>query len=56
MMPHIKECSSIPIHILLIEFGELPMELQTLMLTIGFEQRLVHLCPSWLVNKATLFS
>lgn len=34
---------------------ELPMELHTLKLTIGFQQGLTHLSPSWLVCKATLF-
>ena len=39
-------------HILLAEFGELPIELYALKLTMGFQQRLVRLSPSWLVSKA----
>jgi hypothetical protein len=43
-------------HILLAKFRELPIELYTLKLTMGFQQRLAHLSPSWLVNKATSLS
>jgi hypothetical protein len=37
MMSHIKVCST-TYHILLAEFGELPIELYTLKLTMGFQQ------------------
>ena len=40
-------------HILLAEFGELPIELHPLKLIIGFQQHLAHVSPSWLVNKVT---
>ena len=46
MMPHIKVRPSKTYHILLVEFGELPMELHALKLTLTFEQRLIHLSPS----------
>ena len=57
MMSHVKVHSSTTYHISLVEFGKLPIELYSLKLTMGFQQRLVHLPPSWLVSKATsLFS
>ena len=46
----------LPIIFLLAEFGELPIELYTLKLTMGFQQQLAHLTPSWLVSKATSLS
>ena len=56
MMSHVNMRSSTTYHILLAEFGELPIELYTLELTMGFQQRLAHLSPSLLVNKATSLS
>jgi len=56
MMSHVKVCSSTTYHILLAKFGELPIELYTLKLTMGFQQQLAHLSPSWLVSKATSLS
>jgi hypothetical protein len=53
MMSHVKVCSSTTYHILPAEVGELPIELYTLKLTMGFQQPLTHLSPSWLVIKAT---
>ena len=55
MMSHIKVCSS-TYRILLVEFGELPMELYALKLTMSFQQRLAHLPSSWLVKQATSLS
>ena len=37
MMSHVKMCSSITYHFLLARFGELPMELYALKLTMGFQ-------------------
>ena len=56
MMYHVKVCSSTTYHILLYEYGELPIELHTLKFTLGFQQRLTHLSYSWLVSKATSLS
>jgi hypothetical protein len=56
MVSHIKVHSSTTYHILLARSGELPNELNALKLTMGFQQRLAHLAPSWLVNKATSLS
>ena len=56
MMSHIKIHYTITYHILLVEFGELPMELYALELTIGFQQWLAHLPSSWLDSQATSFS
>ena len=53
MMSHVKVCSSTAYHILMAEFRELPIELNTLKLIMGFQQWLAHLSPSWLVSKAT---
>ena len=38
MMYHVKVCSSTTYHILLYEYGELPIELHTLKFTLGFQQ------------------
>ena len=43
MMSHVKVCSLTTYHILLVEFGELPMELYALKLTISFQQEVAHL-------------
>ena len=56
MMSHVKVWSTTTYHILLAEFRELPIELYTLKLTMGFQQQLAHLTPSWLVSKATSLS
>ena len=56
MMSRVKVRSSTTYHILLAEFGELPMELYALKLTMGFQQRLAHLPSSWLVGQATSLS
>ena len=40
MMAHVEVRSWTTFHILLIEFGELPIGLYTLKLTLGFQQRL----------------
>ena len=56
MMSHIKVCSSTTYHILLVEFGELPIELHALKPTISFQQHLTLLCPSWLLSKVASFS
>ena len=56
IMSHIKVHSSITYHILLAEFGELPMELYALNLTMSFQQRLAHLRSSWLVSQARSLS
>ena len=57
MMSHVKVHSSTTYHILLAKFREFSIEiyiiLYTLKLTMGFQQQLIHLSPSWLVNKAT---
>ena len=56
MMSHIKMHSSTIYHILLVEFGELLIELHALKLTINFLQQLAQVSPSWLVSKATSLS
>jgi len=56
MMSHVKVHSSTTYHILLAKFGETPIELQALKLTLGFQKWLAHLSPSWLVNKAPSLS
>jgi hypothetical protein len=56
VMSHIKVRSSTTYQILLAEFGEIPIELYTLKLIMGFQQQLTHLSPSWLVSKATSLS
>ena len=56
MMPHVKAHPLRTYQILLAGFGELPIELHALKLTIFFQQQLAHLSPSWFVNKATSFS
>jgi hypothetical protein len=43
-------------HILLAKFEEFPIELYALKLTMGFQQWLAYLSPSWLVNKASSLS
>ena len=54
VISHIKGCSSTTYHILLAKLGELPMELYSLTLIVGwFQLRLVQLSSSWLVNQAT---
>ena len=55
MIFQVKMCSLTTYHIMLTRFGEQPMELYALKLTMGFQQWLAHLSPSWLVNKATSF-
>jgi hypothetical protein len=42
--------------ILLAEFGEIFMELDSLKLIMGFQQRLVHLPSIWLVSQAVSLS
>ena len=39
-----------------LESGELPVELCVIKLSMGFQQCLVHLSPSWVVNKAPSLS
>ena len=56
MMSHIKMHSSTIYHILLVEFGELLIELHALKLTINILQQLAQVTPSWLVSKATSLS
>ena len=56
MMSHVKVRSSTTYHILLDEYGEPPIELNALKLTMGFPQQLAHLSTSWLVNKAASLS
>ena len=43
-------------HILLVEFGELPMELFALKLNMCFQQWLAHLSSSWLISPTTSLS
>ena len=50
MMSHVGVRSLATYHILLVEFGELPIELHALKLTICFQQRLAHIFPL-LVSK-----
>ena len=42
MMTHVKVRPSTTYHMLLAVFGEIPIELHTLKLTMGFQQRLTH--------------
>ena len=56
MMSHIKVCSSTNYHILLAEFGEFLMEIYAHKLIMGFQQRLTHQFPLWLVSNATSLS
>ena len=43
-------------HHLQTECGELPRKLDALKVTMGFQQRLAHLSPSWLVSRAPSLS
>ena len=52
-MSCVKVCSSTTYYILPAKVGELPIKLYTLKLTMGFQQPLTHLSPSWLVSEAT---
>jgi hypothetical protein len=45
MMFHVKVRSLTTYHILLAEFGERPIELHALKLTICFQQQLAHISP-----------
>jgi hypothetical protein len=56
MMSHVKVNSLTTYHILLTEFGELPIESYVIKLSMGFQQRLAYLSPSWLVQKTTSLS
>ena len=56
MMSQVKVHSWTTYHTLLIESEELPIKVYTLKLTMGFQQQLGHLSPSWLVTKATSLS
>jgi hypothetical protein len=57
MMSHVKVSSSTSTyHILLVEVGELPIELHALKPTIRFQQHLTLLFPSWLVCIISSFS
>ena len=56
MMSHIKVRSSTTYHILLVEFREPPIELNTLKLIMGFQQQLTHLLPFGLVSKEASLS
>ena len=57
VMSHIKIHSSTTVcQILLAKFGEIPIELYALKLTMGFQQQLTHLSPSWLVRTSTSLS
>ena len=53
MMDYIKVHSSTPYQFALAEFGDFSMKLHALKLTKGFEQWLVHLPSSCLVNQGT---
>ena len=55
-MSHVKLHSLTTDCILLAKFGELPIGLYVLKLTMGFQQRLFHPSPSRLVNRATSLS
>ena len=46
MISRVKVHSSTNYHILIVEFGELPIELYALKFIMGFQQRLAHLSPS----------
>ena len=56
MMSHVKINYVAIYHILLAEFGGLPLELFVFMLTMGFQQQLAHLTSSWLVSEIASFS
>ena len=56
MMSNIKVHPSTTYHILLAEFGELPMQLYALKLTLSFQQWLAHPPSSWLVSQAISLS
>jgi hypothetical protein len=56
MMSHVKVCFSTTYHILLAEFGELPIEIYARKLVMGFQQWLTHQSSSWLVSKAASLS
>ena len=45
MMFHVKVCSSTTHIVLLVEFGEPPIELYALKLIMGFQQQLAQLPP-----------
>ena len=55
MISHVKLCSTTTYHILSAKFGNFPIELHAFKFTIGFQQWLAHLSPSWLVKKAHSF-
>ena len=56
MTSHVKVSTSTIYHILKARFGELPIELYALKLTMGFQQWLTHLSHSWLVSKVASLS
>ena len=56
MMSHVKVHSLTFCYILLVEFGEFPIELYAFKLTTGFQRRHAHLPSSWLVSQATSLS
>jgi hypothetical protein len=56
MTSHVKVCSLTTYHIMLVEFGELPMELYALRLTMSFQQCLAHLPSFCVANQATSLS
>ena len=45
MISHVKVGSMTTYNILLVEFGELPIKLNALKLTVGFQQWFTHLSP-----------
>ena len=55
-MTHVKVYYSTTNHMLLVESGELPIELYTLKLTMSSQKRLAHLPSSWLVSQAISLS
>ena len=56
MMSHVKVRSLTNYHILLVKFGEIPIEIYTLKLTTGFQQRLALLlaCQSSNLTFSTI--
>ena len=56
LMSDVKVCYVTTYDILLGEFGELPMKLYALKLTMSFQRQLAHLLSSCLVTQATLLS
>ena len=56
LISHVKMCSLMTYYILLIKFGELSIELYSLKLMMGLQQRLAHLPSSWVVNQACSIS